>query len=1058
MSSSFNDMSTFNDSISSPMTPSSCMSENFTSNNETPTSNLYSSAQIQSKNLSFSDSSCTSPISYNYDTPDEITTFLCAFNSKYNVDAYSLKDVLQTFDIILHKERKNTTKTTTNIITQETTTKVDSGLKIELSELKSQIANIHHSNTVLSNANNALEEKIHSLESENKSIHDAIISQEALIEDQSNTIQSLSQQRTKLIEILHKQSAIIQKLELLSKSPQVKTIIKNVETTKTTKNNEIDEADDVYSLLSTVYRLVTDMKLNNQNEFQVIRDNSELKPNERIMLIIKKLIDQYQKQIEENRQNESKITKLNNEKLKLHDKCMEVLALFEEQLRFLQNLSHSNDLQAAVFYREKSGTSLYLTDCNKVELIRRCAALGAFIETTIGDITEQKFCESINLPNSINQTNIFNLLHPTQMQEMMQSIHDKINNPSDIDVRHIFDLLCAQIYMNDLLKNYAREISVIAAQKKREVESLQQQSDNSQIEKELALLQKRDKMMRKFIMKYVDVDGAEEIPTFALLKQFVAAAQQELMESQQRYNNFDSSSSSPSQRFYPSDAVSSSSRRSLSSNKSSSKQSSKQTQYQTQVEISRLQDQVSELNGQIEQATKDKESIQKLLDETMKKTEELKAEIIEKEKISNEQMSKKEAELNECQEKLKKSEEVCNTLTKRIEESEEIVLTIKKQRRSIRKTIENLQNENKALQNEITNLKQENSNITSKYSESTERLQKEVENSIHEAEALQSQNSQLLSQLQQQKATISKLSVDNKTLEMKVRAAEQKIQIKSTPQTLIDYQSLSEKVTNLSNENDKVFKMLSNLIIGIYTPNNLLEAAQYVSELVNKLKVSQLSASEALTQISNIRQTLGIEDNVDIIETINRIIQTDNQNRNNLVSDEKIMREAQLEIETIRKDLACAQKQLVNLKQWENWARRVYGIINENAKYKTCSNEIRLNLEEALLASVSHRSIFNKIDLLRLEKQTLVKFDRTLLISRAINRGLISVRPLIILSVALHKIQKMSGCITLAPTYQRPRNIDIDEQEYHEERKRPRLKKMRPTEKRTGGQPLIPFI
>lgn len=1050
MESSSNLTSPYIDTTSLPSTPSSCVSDNYSTNHENTKSYSLSSTQTPTKNLSFSDFSCSSPSSINYDTPDEITSFLTAINTKYNVEAYSLNDVIQVIDLLLQKERKSAAKAQINEIKPQSNS-IDSSIKIEISELKSQIVNIQHSNTILTNTNNTLSDKIKSLETENKSIHDAILSQQSLIEEQSTTIQKLSEQRNNLIKILHKQTDLIQKFEALPSVTKVRVQPQVRESNPQPKQNSPSDTsnDIIYSNLISIVKMISDSKFNNINEFQAIRDNAEIKPNERTMLIVKKLIDQYSQQVEVNNNNQSTIAKLNNEKLHLHDKCMEVLSLFEEQLRFLQNLSHSNDLQAAVFYNEKTGTSFYLTDCNKVELIRRCANLGSFIENTLGDITEQKFNESLQLPSSINPTGIFNLLQPTKMQEFISNMLSKITTPSDIDARQVFDILCAQIYINDLLKNYARDISIIAAKRKREIESLQQNQSNN-YSQEIELMRKRDKTMRRFLLKYIEVDNPEDIPTFVLLKQFVAAAQEEIRSNQQHnYVEDSSTTSSPI-------SIESSSTLSRKSSKSSSSSKRSQQTEAVKIEITQLQDQNNNLNQQIQQLNDEKSRMQKLLDETIHNLDLTKQETADKEKKLEEEISKKDQEISETQEKLKKSEEVCESLTKTLSENEEIVKTIKKQRKMIRKTIESLQLENKNLKQDICNCKQANTNMTNQYTESTEKLHKELENSIHEAEALTTQNSQLLTQIQQQKAQLSKLSIECKTLEMKLKSAEQKLQIQNPPKPLIDYQDLTTKVTNLTNENNSAFKILSSALVGISAPSNLIEASNFIVEFINKLKTSQLNTTNMITLLSNIRSALGIDESIDILQTIHELIQTDSNNRNNLISDEKVLRDAQIEIETIRKDLSFAQNQLVTLKQWENWARRVYGIINENSKYQIGSSEIRLNLEEALLASVSHRSIFTKLDILRSEKKSFLKFDRTILLARSNNSPLQSIRPLIILAVTLHKVQKMAGCISIAPTYQRPRTIDNEYTEF--EHNRPKLKKIRShSSRKSSNQPLIPI-
>ena len=78
------------------------------------------------------------------------------------------------------------------------------------------------------------------------------------------------------------------------------------------------------------------------------------------------------------------------------------------------------------------------------------------------------------------------------------------------------------------------------------------------------------------------------------------------------------------------------------------------------------------------------------------------------------------------------------------------------------------------------------------------------------------------------------------------------------------------------------------------------------------------------------------------------------------------------------------------------------------------SHDLRLSLEECILASLSHRIIFNRVESLRNQKRILLCYDKRLLAHYNIVQKC-SLRPIIIVNVIVKRLQKLAGYVTFAP-------------------------------------------
>ena len=997
---------------SSPITNhSGTNSENWIS---TPISKKTSSEITSSPISPCYGNTISSSLSVSENNP-EIQAFLSSFNSRFNVEVFSLNDVL---DVVSELSRKSTAKQqkVPETKNQQQNSKIleeISSLTLQNADLKSKLTEKEHSNVELTSRISSLQEKLKVFQEQNESLRSSISSMQEMYEAQLNECKGISEQKCKLIDIVQRQASIINALDSIASSSQAQLAAKKVDIPiKQAPKANANSDNELYSCLVTASKMLDEMKIDNVKELKDIKENQQLSVKERILMMIKILGSRITNSKIQMQNTEGKIKELNDQNTVLHDKCLEILSLFEEQLRFLQKLTHSTDLQNVVFYQESNGTSLYLSEENKSELIRKCAVLGSFVEDTIAEITQEQLNDVIRIHDDAEQKRIFELLQPINMEKTIKDALDCVNGGKEFDARELFDILCAQIFMNSLLKNYAKELSLTASRRRREIDALQQNADNEDYEKQICILQKRESKVRNFLFKFIDAD--ETTPTFKLLKMVFSEIQNELLRhsqpsSETQESSFDIHLSSESSKV-------------ASSNKSNSKKSSNVSTNNSvlQKKIEELTANLNVANNELQQQTEFNQKTSAALDEMKNQLANVKNELQEKDKQifdQKNQLESSEKQRKEIQEKFSLSEAKCTELTKLIEDNEKTLLTFKKQRKVIAKKIQQIDKCNIELRKQNETVKEDAQKqileFTQKHQTQIDSLQTQLQSIIHEAEGKNKQIQDNEANISKLNSEITNLTIQKNTLEIKLKAYEQsrQAQVKSNNIPMQDKAS-KEKISELQKEMNDVFARLCNINTTGAVPNTLMSAVECVEATINNLKQQQFAYVDLIEEIEEAQKLLGVSPNDKITDAIRNLLSKSYTSQSSSMT-EKNWESAQEEITQIRATLSNAQSQLVTLKKWENWSRRIYGVIFDSEPRRMTSDSIRMALDEALLSSVSHRSIFMKIDSLRNQKQMLLRYERTLLTTKAPKKQ--SFRAAIILVCAARKMMKLSGCLPIAP-------------------------------------------
>jgi hypothetical protein len=259
-----------------------------------------------------------------------------------------------------------------------------------------------------------------------------------------------------------------------------------------------------------------------------IRDDSNTPLKDRILLILRSLLDD--------------ITALKSEVVALGDqredvdraqrqyqhKCVQLLSLFEEELGFLQSLTHSSDLQAAVFaHTARHPDEPLLNETSKSELIRRCALMGRFIEETMGTITPDNF-------ESVVPTRTFELLQSSTLEDRLKSILSRFDGIQDLDARELVDILVAQVFISELLKTHISEMHARITHCSHELAALRQQIDDQSdhteqietLEQAVKHFQHRENKLKRYLEHYIELEDGQT--PLAMVKRFVEIVNEQI--------------------------------------------------------------------------------------------------------------------------------------------------------------------------------------------------------------------------------------------------------------------------------------------------------------------------------------------------------------------------------------------------------------------------------------------------------------------------------------------------------------------------------------------------
>ncbi|OHS99410.1 hypothetical protein TRFO_34130 [Tritrichomonas foetus] len=1000
----------------------------------TPKSDKYG-VSFSPPGSSFCLSNSNSPQSNSGDQDSDINAFITAFNTKYDLAACTLFDILDLVDSMLintskqpkveEPKSKPKSETEANLIHQINALKGEnSSIKNKLEEatnsmknaqslittLEKQIEDLKATNAVLQNSNA-------SLQKDNNDLHQSFNSIHTLMKNQYDDISVLSKQWTQMCEINRKQDALLEQYEQVNKTLQLQSkqtqqkpqVVTKSPEKKTNKRTE----DEYYNIICSSIRIIEDCHFPDTliREIHSIRDDSMLPLNERVISIMKSLASF----VSIANEKAEKITQENQKALEsqqiLRNKCFEILSMFEEELNFLQNLSHSSDLQTITFSQGNGAPSPILSDEAKSELIKRCANLGRFVEETIGVISYEKFEESFEVPDGVDGTGIFELLTSAEISDRLSQLYARIDH-ENIEVREIFDMFIAQVFINNLLKNHTNELLMRISHCGREINSLRQELNDKNTDQEQTETMKklikhfrhRDSKLRKYLSKYIDV--SQDDPTNEIVISLIESIgertmkntplskeneelKEELAHYKKQFEEFKEDMSETSQQ---------KERNSFLENQNS--------EFQTQIK--EYQAQIKQINHELGEKLEEINNLRIDNEEKSLRIEEFSSQ------IESAEQSHQNA-LREAHERIEFATSENNRMKQQIDSFESAMERVKKNRQQLGHEIERLKKINIQLQESLdtqhTKMKNEYMTQIRDLTEANEKYTRENSNLQSQIQILTAKNQQLTSE----NAT---LSIAKRSSDLKLRSIDEKINLEKrnlqsqySAQVTASKVEQSKKLGELNSKIESAIDRISSLL-NCDAAENLDQAVTMVEDELTKTRKSQYLYVQLLDNIQEAEKLLCVTTPERLVEAINDLVTKQNNNDRALLESERKAKGDRQELERLRKESKRCEGQVVSLKQWESWAKRIHRIIHEAEYVHLDSDQLRQALEEALLASVSSRTIFMRVESLRAQKNILEKYEKRLLYTRQGVRS--SLRPVIAICLCIRRMQKFAGCLPIS--------------------------------------------
>jgi hypothetical protein len=929
--------------------------------------------------------------------------FLLAFNSKYDVTANCLFDVIDLIDSLLAKKSSraiNTQQQWDNAKLQElksANAKLQfekDNLAAELTATKAQLDRVQHSFTAMRNEQLGASENHTSMHNENENLRRALDSMNQLTEMQITDLAALSEQRTRLLTLTSRQDQAMAEFEKLCRAAQHSRAAKKTIDIPAPKPTA-EPNDELYTLMCSLIILAEETVPQMTAGLIAIRDESQTPLRERILLIVRSLATQIGRTQGDLRDMAKKNEVLNESIQKTQNRCCDLLSLFEEELQFLQTLTHSTDLQAAIFGHRGSCT---FGEDEKLELIRHCAMMGRFVEETIGTVTPERFDELFHAPSGSRATHVFELFQPTTLEDKLGSLLSHIASAEEtLEMRELFDLLSAQVFVNELMKNHANELHLRIAHYGNEITGLRRELQNhtthsEDVKQAVRGFKRREAKLKRFLGRHFEL--TEESDPDNLIKALVESTRQEVPHPTPQKVGLIS----------PKNPTIATLRQQLEDQQQTIEELRKARQTEVEEETKNLERQLSEIKARFQQTVQEHESqTQEVLA--------LRITIREKDLEFSAKLEQVQTELTEAREKLSASALHEETQATQIKEFETAVVNVKKQRQKLGQQIERLQATNTKLQEALAAQGTQLREQVRQLSEQSEKLAQERDACLSQSQLLTAKNEQLSSE-------IATLTVANKSLDVKVRAHEERaslerrnLQSQAAAQAAAAQVEQATQLASLQAQIEDAVRDLSALVADDFSGADLKTVVSAVEAAFENAKRAQALFLELQEDVSESQKLLGIAASAKISREVAPLIERRAAVERQMAELERKAKQDKQDAEQARREAKRAEQQILGLKLWESWGQRVHRVIHDTEAVDVTGRDLRVILEEALLASVAHRAVSARLESLRTQKMLLLKFDGKLLTAKMPVRG--GLRPIIAICIFVRRMQKFSGHLSV---------------------------------------------
>lgn len=949
--------------------------------------------------------------------------FCSRFNIKTNLDATNLRQVLDFIDVLIDTNwMDNSDKDFSHPKFEDLKQKIadeqdrNQELLDSLAKQSDETAKLFNENQELfkelefykdafnsiQQENNVLHRKLKGLQEEMDKVPEKVQQLETTINDvldfynnQIDLTTKAEEQRNKLVSLCNRHqnllSAYDAELQKSKSKPVVKEKVFEIPDTFVDKQYFLNYISD-----HLTYALPDSVTLN----ISLIRDSVEKSVHDRVDAILTQVID-YIRSLEDTVSAREEDCKNISKSLELtQENIVKVISMFEEELKFLQSLSTSYDVQRCILYRPDNPTPLLLDDNCKQHIIHHCVKIGCYLENIISDIGVEGIQEMID---KADPTEVFSFLIPNTLTKRLNSFFERMKDDQDPKFRELFAIYAAQVLSNNLLQNTCIEL--------RGRLDLQTIETNKHYEaamvfgKELKQLKKREHKIRKTLQDHIKF--SEDQSTLSIIKDFVATHN----ASGGSFSDLESA---------------------LNLAKEETQVLLKQANEKAEQKLSRLVKEFKVVEEQKNRLEKDLESTKDLLIQSRAENDIIQKQLSESNRACEDlslqtanQISTYEMKLNKLEDELRSqidkiADERNNYDIERTAFIQKLSTLEEKLRKAENKSRESEKKANLFEKNyrETTNkLKKTSSQIRDKCSEEIKVAKYKVRAGVEEINKLQDEMRKIMVELEDSKTKNNELIASNRTLELRLKSSEEKLQSQlQTIKTQTDAQVqlvVTQCREKINTERDELIKLLGIFTVkfaylGITTNGNSLpEFLESIEEGLLKRKDTQTVYEETVADLLRVQKLLRLPSSSNIFDSVKDI-------HDKLINLELRFKEVEhqktkdiIAIEKLRKELQQCNLTIENLKGWEQWARRMHRIVREASINTYSMNVLMRSLEEVILSSVNNRSLLNKLDLLRAQKFALTTYDNDLLERKSDLKA--SWRSIIAFAVWIKRVMRLSG-------------------------------------------------
>ena len=837
---------------------------------------------------------------------------------------------------------------------------------------------------------------------------------ESLLENQMSETRILAEQRNRLVdqlkrmdELCRQSDSVCQTLSddlsnALQKLKEKAPAPVEVRVERVNFPEETTKIDESYRLLAAVHRVFSVVDGPIQQEIDRIKEDSSKTASERLVEIAQAGSQAIMDAQREVRAADEEIDRLKALCDARSQDCVETLSVLEEEVEFIRKLAFNKDLQNIVLYRQL-GTRQSLDDEEREELARRCACVGSFIDEKICRLNSEDMCQKLESYSVQDPIGVFELIKSGDAEVKVRKILLDAEE-SDVHVRRVTDILLAQVLMNEILRNYAVELSdrvTDIGKLNQKVEAMRSEKD--ELSKQLDLKAKESQKLRKKVLIFKKLlDKIQKLTKGEEPCAFIRGMQQELKKvaemAARQGSGYHQEEYEPSmtdvQRTDVPEFPSSSRHKSQTMRSVSEELTSYKATCQTLTEENNeLKTTVDSLTSKVQDLEKEKTDLDKNLAQAKAAVETIKQTLETSTNTFNNTISK-------LQEDLTASEKRNAALA---EEKSALQAEIKKMEASYTKGLEDIRAKCAELRNDMDKKVQLIEKLTNEKQMWTKAI---------------SEHSDKAAKLQ---AELDEMSVANKSLTLKLKAAADNAELEkqslmsqlAAAQTSVQSQidKLEKEYAQKASEyNSQILVQIKN-IVGDSNISDLQQLLAKLGSEVSDLKRLQGTYSGLIEDISIVQALLHLEPHDKLSERVNAILREYEKLKSSNNRYKQELQQRDRDISAARKEVSRLKGCVAAAKQWDAWAKRILKVIRNCRCSDMNGEQLRLTLEESLLSSVSNRIMFSRLETLKSEKQLLTKFNRRTFTTKATERP--TWNSVLGSVIALRRLERLAGGFTV---------------------------------------------